>query len=491
MDFLRVYDRSRLAVERLLLGEGLRAKAVRGGMWLGGGSTVEQASRFARNMVLTRLLAPSAFGTMAIVMSCSTLLGSLTDVGLKAAIVQNPRGAEDSYLNASWWMGMGRAICLYAIIFAMAPWISRFYGIPELSALLRVALLSTLLDGAMSPRSSLPQKEMNFPRWAAITNGGAICGVILTVALSFIIRDVWALAIGSCSENAFRFLLSYILCPGLPQLGWDSRAARDLLRFSRGIMGLSFLNIIFTRADIFVLAKLYSPADLGLYTMAVALVQTPSSFLTGLLGQTFLPVFSRVQEDRQRVNRIVEEVTSWLILLGLPAVVVICVSGKSLLTLIYGSRYAAGAAPLALASGVVFLNALNVVLTIVFYGKGRPALHRRAVAATAITMVVTIYPFSLWLGVAGAQVAALLSIVAGYLLQIVRMRGLTGLNLLRYARGFGPPIILSVGVLTFCLGAHSFGLAAKPVANIMVAGAACLVAYGLYLPALLRNKPIA
>src|ERR1700733_15278262 len=128
MDFLRVYDRSRLAVERLLLGEGLRAKAVRGGMWLGGGTTGRQGTRLGREMVLTRLVAPRAFGTMAIVMSCSTLLGSLTDVGLKAAIVQNPRGAEDSYLNASWWMGMGRAICLYAIIFAMAPGFSRFFG---------------------------------------------------------------------------------------------------------------------------------------------------------------------------------------------------------------------------------------------------------------------------------------------------------------------------------------------------------------------------
>ena len=165
--------------------------------------------------------------------------------------------------------------------------------------MLRVALLSALLEGAMSPRSCLPQKDMKFGRWAAISNGGAVCGVILTVILSFIIPDVWALAIGYCSENVFRCLLSYILCPGLPSLGWDRAAARDLLSYSRGAYGLSFLNLIFTRTDIFVLAKLYSPTVLGLYTMAVYLVQTPTGFIQNMVGSTLLPAFAHVQEDHR------------------------------------------------------------------------------------------------------------------------------------------------------------------------------------------------
>jgi O-antigen/teichoic acid export membrane protein len=85
-------------------------------------------------MLLTRLLAPSAFGTMAIVLSSSSIVASFTDVGVKAAVIQNPRGVEEGYLNVGWWLGMGRAICMYVIIFAAAPWVSRFYGIAELSA---------------------------------------------------------------------------------------------------------------------------------------------------------------------------------------------------------------------------------------------------------------------------------------------------------------------------------------------------------------------
>jgi lipopolysaccharide exporter len=475
----RSYDRGREMVGALLLGDGLRAKVVRGGTWLGAGSAAEQVARFARNMILTRILAPNAFGAMAIVMSCSSIIGTLTDVGQRAAVIQNPRGREKAYLNAGWWMGMGRAVCMYGIIFVAAPFVGHFYGNAELCGLLRVALLSTLFEGAMSPRSILPEKNMKFGRWMVISNGGAICGVITTVILSFYIRDVWALAIGSCSENFFRCLLSYILCPGLPSLGWDRHVVRELYKFSRAVVGLSFLNLIFSRTDIFVMGKLYSTTTLGLYTMGVMLVQTPSSFLTKMMGQILFPSFAHVQDDKDRINRILIETTSWMILLGLPWVVAIYLCYQSLLTVIYGARYIAAAGPLAVAAIVVFLNVLNAAITCVFNGIGLPALHRRAVAASAVVMLIAIYPACRLLGVVGGQVSALLAIILSYILQVVRMRGLTGLDLLRYGKAFVPAALGSLGMLGLVLGGRSLGLAPGPIADIALCTGCCLIAYAI------------
>jgi len=491
MDAVRVFGRLKVAANRAFLGENLRARAARGGAWLGCGSFAEQVSRFARNMLLTRLLAPNAFGTMAIVLSSQALVSSFTDVGVWPAVIQNPRGGENSYLNAAWWFGMCRAVFIYAIIFAAAPWISSFYGNADLSKLLRVALLSIVLDGMLSPRAKLAQKEMKFSRWAFITNGGAICGVILTIVLSFVLRDVWALTIGYCGENAFRCLLSYILCPGLPSLKWDRHAFRDLMKFSKGMVGLSFLNLIFARSDIFVLGKLYSPTALGLYTMAVFLVQAPSGFIVNMLSTTLLPAFSHVQADKDRVNRMLSEVTSWIILLGLPAVAMIWLCGPSLLTITYGARYAAGAGALTLAAGVALLNTLNSQVTILFYAAGRPALHRRAVAASAIVMMIAIYPACKYMGLVGGQIAALLAIAASYLLQIVRARRITGLSVLQYGRAFVPATLVSAGLLIVGGGVRFLGLATRPLHNIAVAAAACIVAYALSVPAFMRIREIA
>jgi O-antigen/teichoic acid export membrane protein len=488
MDLRRNYDRVKVSVSDLLVSDGLRAKAMRGGTWLGGGSLAEQVVRFARNMLLTRLLAPGAFGAMAIVMSCSAIIGTLTDVGQRAAVIQNPRGREKAYLNAGWWMGMGRAVCMYAIIFALAPFVGRFYGNVELSPLLRVALITILFEGAMSPRSILPEKDMKFGRWMAISNGGAICGVITTVILSFYFRDVWALAIGSCSENFFRCLLSYILCPGLPSLGWDRHVVRELYKFSRAVVGLSFLNLIFSRTDVFVLGKLYSTTTLGLYTMGILLVQTPSSFITRMMGQILFPSFAHVQDDKERINRILVETTSWMILMGLPGVVAIYLCGHSLLTVIYGARYAAAFGPLAVAAAVVFLNVLNAAITCVFNGIGLPALHRRAVAASAVVMLIAIYPACRLFGIVGGQFAALAAIIVSYVLQVMRMRTLTGLDLFRYAKAFVPAALGSVGMLTIVLGSRRLGLTTRPTADIALCAGTCVVACAVSALAHLRSS---
>jgi PST family polysaccharide transporter/lipopolysaccharide exporter len=485
---MRSYGRTKVIIGDLLRGDGLRAKAMRGGSWLGAGSLAEQMVRFARNMLLTRLLAPGAFGAMAIVMSCSAIIGTLTDVGQRAAVIQNPRGREKAYLNAGWWMGMARAVGMYAIIFIAAPFVGRFYGNVELSGLLRVALITILFEGAMSPRSILPEKDMKFGKWMAISNGGAILGVITTVILSFYLRDVWALAIGTCSENAFRCLLSYILCPGLPSLGWDRRVVRELYKFSRAVVGLSFLNLIFSRTDIFVLGKLYSTTTLGLYTMGVLLVQTPSSFITRMMGQILFPSFAHVQDDKERINRILVEATSWLILLGLPGVIAIYLCGHSLLSVIYGARYVASFGPLAVAALVVFLNILNAAITCVFSGIGHPALHRRAVAASAVAMLIAIYPACKLFGMVGGQVAALLAIILSYFLQIVRMRDLTGLDLLRYGKTFVPPAIGSAAMLVVVLGIRWLGFSTRPTADIALCAGSCIVTYALCTAVHLRTS---
>jgi PST family polysaccharide transporter len=290
-------------------------------------------------------------------------------------------------------------------------------------------------------------------------------------------RSAWTLVFGFCIESAVRSALSYFFCPYMPSLRLDGGAIRDILRFSRGLFGLSFLNLIFARADIFVLAKLYSPSDLGLYTVAIYLVQTPASFVMSVLSQTLMPAFAQTQTDSLRTNRMLIQVPSFLLMLGLPAVSFICLCGRSLLTLVYGGAYGTYAGAMAMASGVVLINLLNNQITSVFYSGGAPHLHRRAVAAMALTIVVAIYPLSEWLGPIGGQLARLIAVVVGYLLQIYRMTRLTGLDLKLYAKSFPTVILGSLTAGGIAVIASWFHLSTRPLATLSVGAIGCLAAY--------------
>jgi O-antigen/teichoic acid export membrane protein len=322
------------------------------------------------------------------VLSASTLIQVLVDVGAREALIQNPRGSEEGHVTATWWMTVGRSFSIYAMVYVLAPIAAHFYGHPELTSLARIATLSIVFDGLMSPRAIVAMKEMKFTRVAIIDNGGAICGVLITVVLSLFFRDVWALVIGFCSENAIRCILSFALCPYRPRIPKDLAPFKDLLQFSKGMAGLALLNLIFSRMDVFVLAKLFSEADLGLYSMGIYLVQTPVTFLMRIIAQTIYPTFAHVQDNPARENRILLNLTSATLLLGLPVLVFLGFSGHSVLTIVYGARYGAAAIALTLAACAALLNVLNAQLTMVFYSQGMPQLHRRAVAAMAVVVAV-------------------------------------------------------------------------------------------------------
>jgi O-antigen/teichoic acid export membrane protein len=262
-------------------------------------------------------------------------------------------------------------------------------------------------------------------------------------------------------------------------LGWHYGAIRTLLRFSKGVFGLPFFNLIFIRADIFVLAKLYSPSELGLYAMAIYLVQTPTSFLMNLLGQTLLPAFSHVQKDQVRTNRILLQVTTGLILVGMPVIVFVLFCGHSVLTIAYGQRYGSAIGPLIAASFVALLNVINGQVTMIFYAKGQPQLHRSCVIIMAVIMVILIYPLVSRFGPLGAQLAALIAIAAGLLFQVLRVRNLTGIDLMPYRRVIALAAGISLGVALLCLASRSVISLGQPIPNILFGVLACAIAYAL------------
>jgi O-antigen/teichoic acid export membrane protein len=484
----RLHGRLRPHANFMIAGESLKAKVFRGGAWIGTWTVGAQVLRFVRNIVLTRLLAPEVFGMMAIVLSAASIFHTMTDIGVKEALVQNPRGTEERYTNAAWWLTLGRSLLLYLVAFASAPWVSRFYGNPELAPLLRVAFVAVIFDGVLSSRAYVAMKEMKFGKWAAINHGGGILGIIITLVLILFIRNIWALVIGSVAESAGSCILSYILCPHVPSFSWDAEAFRDLLRFAKGLIGLSFLNFIFARTDVFVLAKLFSPVALGLYVMAVYLAQTPSSLVMNLFGQTLLPTFAQIQDNPQRTSRILLQITSATLLIGMPIVVFILFSGTSILKVFYGQRYGIASASFMVASSVALLNIVNGQITTVFYARGLPRLHRRCVFIMSVTMIVLIYPFVKWFGLVGGQLAALVSIGAGFLFQVARIRDLIGLNLARYGRAFLLSAGISLIVAAVYLVARPFVVFAKPLNNILIGAAGCLVACSFSLMSILQSR---
>jgi lipopolysaccharide exporter len=447
---------------RGLLGSSLRGRLLRGGAVLGMGSVAEQGLRFARNIILARLLAPEAFGTMAIVLSVCSLFQVLTGLGIKEAIVQNPHGAERTFLNAAWWVACLRGLSLYAAACVSAPWIASFYSSPELTGLLRIAFVNVLAQGAMSAGAFVAVKEMRYKRWALIQQGGGIIGITTTIVLAFWLRGVWSLALGYASEGVARCLLSYLISPYRPGLHFDRTHAAGFLRFSGGMFGLPLLMLVYTEGCTFAIGKLCTRRELGIFAMALTLARIPTMF-SGQLVDLLMPAFSEIRENQRRVNGAILKITILAVTLGLPASCFIAIFGSEILKAAYGPRYAGGAAALFLLFTNELFSVCSVPIATVYLAVGQPALLRRFSVIRAILICVLIVPAIRGFGIAGAAAVPVIAMLAASVFQLTRLRSLTTISLKSYALVWFRGLLLALPFTLFWAGTAPLFKTARPL----------------------------
>ena len=471
----------------LAVGQSLKAKVTLGTLWLGGGSTFEQGLRFIRNMILTRILAPEVFGIMAIILAVKMAVQSMTEVGIKKAVIQNPRGGEKTYLNGAWWLSLIRGILIYVVAYFAIPWIANFYENPQLTLLMRIGFLSILLDGLTSPRAYVAIKKMNFKHWMIIFHGGSALGIVTAVILAFFMRNAWALVIGLAVESLARCVLSYVVCPFCPGIHFNKRDLHALFKYVRGVFGLGILYFIFMRADVFVIGKLCSRSDLGLYSMALALAQTPFQLITALMDQMAMPVFSKIQNDNQRINQVIMLITAIILYTCFPLLVFLILHGGDVLHLIYGAQYARVAVPFALIFCTWLIRFCSMPIVQLYFALGRPELHRAFTGIRTICILVLIYHSVKWFGLVGAAAASLIAMIIGYIFQIIRLHKLTKLDLFKYSMIFIRTIALSCFILIIWAVVHS-SFVSTPIIRMIPGALGCLLVYSYFIFEMIKVK---
>jgi len=414
----------------------LRAKSINSVVALATGTAVGRGLRFARNMILVRLLDEKLFGVMGIVMAATIAFESFSEVGVQQSVIQNKNGADPEYLNIAWWFQAIRGLSLFLIGLLVAPMIGSFYGDPEIATLLRVAFVSTLFRGLVSPRTYALEKQYRFGMLMLILQGSSVVGTVTTIILVFVMKNIWALIIGYVAETAIMCILSHICVPFKPTLKVNKLYLAELMRFARGMFGLPFLTMVSWQADVFMLGKLLPAAQLGLfgmYVMVLRLAEQPAWAFSQIFGRVLLPVLAEGQDSNEVLRRRVRKVIRTSLIFSIPFVAVVAIGSKPIISLIYTPKYAAVAVPFALLCITMFIKTQAHILVTVCLAVGKPHLHRRYAMFLATSVICLMYPGITLFGVTGAAGVLLLSNIVAICLQIFWVGRIVDLRFQDYA----------------------------------------------------------
>lgn len=384
---------------------------------------------------------------MATVMAAVAVIEAFTEVGLKQSIIQHKKGAEERFINIIWWLSSGRGIILYLIGFLIAPLICDFYQKPEMLPLLRVSFLVVLFNGLISPRVYVLQKELRFKGWVFLMQGSGVLGVVLTLIIAFFFQNVWALVIGYAAEAFIRSSLSFIFYPIKPGLNFDKLLLRDIIAFSKKMFGLPILMLLFVQTDIFVVGKVLTMTELGMYALAKSLAEMPNTFLSKVIQPMILPTLSQMQDSKAKLKESILILTKWTMMLGLPFIAFFVVFAKPILSVVYGSKYISVAGSFGLLSVYSLILLCSSFIMSAFTAMGQPDIHRTASFIRTALFLIIIYPATHLGGLSGAACAVLLVMLIMLGVQIFYVKRFLQIGYLEYCSVCWEGIILSMIVI--------------------------------------------
>lgn len=475
----------------MLHAENLLGKSLRGGSILAVGSIAENLLRFARNMILARLLAPEAFGLMATVISSVSVMEALTQVGMRQSTIQNKHGEEEGFLNAAWWISSLRGLTLYMIAFFASPYISAYFGRPDSAHVLRLGFFVLLLNGLISPRVYILEKELQFKKWVILMQGAGISGVIVAIATAFMLKNVWALVLGFISEALLRTILSFIVCPIKPVLKLDKTYMKEIMKFSRRLFGLPLIMMLYAQIDIFVIGKVLSIQQLGIYVLVKSLAEMPMEFYSKIVHPVTLPAFASMQDESSRLMSTLYSVTQITGLMGIPFGAFLFLFAEPILKIVYGYEYSKLALPFGILCITTLIVMISSLIVQVYFAIGLPNMHRTASIVRTTIFLLLIYPATKYFGLTGTAVAALIAIFFLTLTQLIYAHRIINLHVCDYVRSWMPGLKAALIVIIPGVIIKTFFVSAG-IGLLLIGLALCLAAwsYGIYNSDILKKPKI-
>jgi PST family polysaccharide transporter len=338
-----------------------------GTLYLGVGSWITSALNFAINIAVARLLGPTDFGIYAFAASINELLNIVGAFSFGVALIQFRDESQRIFDTAFALLALLGAIGLVAAVIAVpvllhlssptAAWfILVLAGCRVLTLLAQVPLarmerglryrrfaLLGLVSGNLANLGALGLALLDFGPWSLIGRD------VLVAVLTLVFAIAW---------SGYRFRREV-----------HREEARRLMAFARPMFLSRSLDIVLDRMDRVALGSFFGNTAVGLYQQARSLAET-GLLVARPISQLTLNLYSRVQDDPERLGRSFQVVNFFLVRLMFAGAAVLLIFPGQTIELLLGEAWLSATSTLrwlGLYAGIlpVFGNAMQLL-----YGRG-------------------------------------------------------------------------------------------------------------------------
>ncbi|SNR74773.1 polysaccharide transporter, PST family/lipopolysaccharide exporter [Lutibacter agarilyticus] len=315
----------------------LKDKTIKGVKWTTFGSVFNAILQIVQLAILARLLNPTDFGLMAIVMVVIGFSSMFIDMGISNAIIYKQKVSENQ-LTTLYWLNIAVGIVLFLIILIIAPYIAVFYDSPQLTNLIKLVGVTFVIQPFGQQFMILLQKELNFSKITIVQTVSRFVSFIATIIMAYYNLGVFSLAYGVIIYATLSTILFMYYGKNIykPKLYFSRVDIQEFLSFGMYQMAEKAMNYFGTQFDTILIGKLLGVEVLGVYNVAKNLVSKPSTIINPVITKVTFPVMSKISEDTKKLREVYLKTVSYLTLVNTPIYLLIALFAQPIVVLMFG-----------------------------------------------------------------------------------------------------------------------------------------------------------
>lgn len=307
--------------------------------WSAVGRFGKMGIMFIANIVLARILSPSEFGTMGILLVFIGLSEVFIDGGLASALIQNSNPTKSQY-SGVFFFNLSISIILYLIIFISSPYISDIFNDYALIDTLRVIGVVLIINSIGLVQLTMLNINLSFKKISIYELISSAFGTVIAVILAFLGFGIWSLVFRNLISSIIVNTLLWINSRWFPTRDFSFKELIPLFKFGWYVFLSSIFEFIYAHIQPVLIGKYIAIKELGYYSQARKLEEIPTNSISGIMTSVFFPILSKIKDDKILIVEKSKKALKNLSFIVIPLMMWLIAYSQEIIIILLGEKWA-------------------------------------------------------------------------------------------------------------------------------------------------------
>lgn len=318
-----------------------KSKTITGVKWTALSSLVIVVVQTLQIIIVSRFLTKEEFGLASLVLVMSGFAQIFIDFGVSNALISKKEISKKE-IDGLFWLTLIISFIVFVLLNVLAPLISKFYGIKEISNLILILSLSILFSGVSSLYRSLKQRNLNFNYMAIMDVFGVVLGLIISSFFAYNGGGAYSLIV-AISISSFFISILYLI-NGVSEFGFPRSFIEKLdlkyyIRFGIFQLGEKFFIYFNSQIDLIIIGKTMNADMVGIYSIAKQLSMKVSTFFNSIISRITLPILAKVNRDADNIKIQYINTVSILTFFLAPVFGLVIINSEIIIKVLFGEKW--------------------------------------------------------------------------------------------------------------------------------------------------------